>query len=232
MRLSKRMRAAADFVFQGSKVADIGCDHAYTSIYLIENKIADYVIAMDINKGPLERAEDNIERHCMRQKIETRLSDGIHSLKRGEAEVLLIAGMGGALTVKILSDRPEFVAECRELILQPQSEIFLVRHYLHEIGFRIDEERMILEDGKYYFIIKAVPVPENIYEKEVFYLYGKKLLEQKDEVLKEFLLKEREKGRRVEEKLLEHPNERTGKRLLEIRKKLMYIKEGLEYYEM
>ena len=89
-------------ITKGGKVADIGCDHAYLSIYMIKHQIAESVIAMDVNRGPLERARDNIRKSGYENQINVRLSDGIKELNVGEADTLLIAGMGGGLIQKIL----------------------------------------------------------------------------------------------------------------------------------
>ena len=95
MQLSHRLTTVAEFVTKGNKVADIGCDHAHTSIYLVEKGIAASSIAMDVNKGPLQRANENISRFGFEGRITTRLSDGAKELTPGEADTLLISGMGG-----------------------------------------------------------------------------------------------------------------------------------------
>lgn len=228
MQLSKRLEALANTVTKGSRVADIGCDHAYVSIYLMENKIAEHVIAMDINRGPLERANVNIAQYGLSTKIETRLSDGAKKLNQGEVDSILIAGMGGALMVKILSERTSVMKECNELILQPQSEIFLVRKFLHKQGFRIDSEQMLVDEGKYYTILRAIPGKE-CYNSEVQYLYGKYLLEKKDSCLKEFLFHQLAKKKAILERL-EQTNAIT--RMEEIKKEIEYIIEGVTYYDL
>ncbi len=237
MQLSNRLTTVAQFVTKGNRVADIGCDHAHTSIYLVENGIAISSIAMDINKGPLERAKENICRYQYEDKITTRLSDGAKELKVGEVDTLLMSGMGGLLVNKILSDSIEVVKRAKELILQPQSEIALVRKYIYELGFFIEKEAMLIEDEKYYTVMKAVRadiVGENIltkpYEKEIFYRYGKLLLEEKNLVLKQFL----EYGKQSYEKILEEISgqlsEKTQIRCKELKEELKYIGEALEYY--
>jgi len=148
MQLSLRLKTVADSVTGGSRVADVGCDHAYIAIHLAENNIAPRVIAMDVNKGPLSKARDNIELRGLKDRIETRLSDGLARLTPGEADTVVIAGMGGALMARILTDGETDLNEVKELILQPQSEIFLVRRYLHENGYRIESEKMEKEDEK------------------------------------------------------------------------------------
>ena len=156
LNISDRLKKVANCVKKDSFVADIGCDHAYTAIYLVKNKIAKKVIAMDINKGPLEKAKSNICNNRLEDYIETRLSDGGKELKKGEVNTILISGMGGRLTTKILDDSLDVVRECRQLVLQPQSEIYLVREYIAKIGFRIEYEDMFIDEGKYYVIINAL----------------------------------------------------------------------------
>ncbi len=156
VRLSRRLQAVADFVTSGSRIADVGCDHAYTSIYLAEHGIAPGIIAMDVNQGPIDRAKENIRKYGHSDIIETRKSDGLEKLEPGEADTILIAGMGGALMVQILTNKKEVLQSVKELVLQPQSEIHKVRRMLQEEGFLIVGEDMVKEDGKYYFIMKAL----------------------------------------------------------------------------
>lgn len=191
VQLSERLLAAAGMVTKGNIVADIGCDHAYTSIYLCQAGIAPKVIAMDVNKGPLAGAKAHVEEADLAEKIDIRLSDGLQKLLPGEADTVLLCGMGGLLMIKILSDYPEVTASLKELILQPQSEVGEVRRFLHKQGYEITKEHMLKEDGKFYMMMRAVlcDEPQN-YEKECEYLYGKLLLEEKNEVLSEFLDRE------------------------------------------
>lgn len=225
MELSKRLQAVADKVTRGSRVADIGCDHGYVSIYLMKSQIAQSVVAMDVNEGPLNRAALHIEREGLSDYIETRLSDGLKKLKAGEADSIICAGMGGRLTVKILSEREEITRGVKELILQPQSEIDLVRNYLCQIGFGIMEEDMILDEGKYYQIIKAKPAAA--YElTRAEAKYGPCLIKDRNPVLKEFLLLEQTKYEKILSGLKQMKHEQTG----ELEEKLLFIQQALMGY--
>lgn len=144
------MAAVARLVPSGVVACDIGCDHGFVAIYLVQKHICPKVIAMDIHKGPLLRAKEHIESASLSAYIETRLSDGIEKLLPGEAECMIAAGMGGRLVVKILEDAPEKLKSLRYLVLQPQSELAFVRSYLRSKGFSIRKEDMVLEDGKFY----------------------------------------------------------------------------------
>lgn len=150
MLLSDRMLAVAGLVQPCSVIADIGCDHGYVAMELIRRHVCDKVIAMDINQGPLEQAKSNIRDYGMREFIETRLSDGTQALGPGEADGIICAGMGGKLTIHILTEGRELIRHMQQLILQPQSEIKEVRSFLREEGYQIDREDMVCEDGKYY----------------------------------------------------------------------------------
>ncbi|MDO5291882.1 MAG: class I SAM-dependent methyltransferase [bacterium] len=225
MQLSKRLKALTQLVTKGLRVADIGCDHAYVSIELCQKEIASKVIAMDINKGPLERAAANILMYGYEDRIETRLSNGAEKLQVGEVDALLIAGMGGALMKNILSSRQDVVDQLSELYLQPQSEVFLVRGYLREHGFVIEKETMLIDEGKYYVMMKAVRGVHTECSK-VFDCYGKYLLEHKDPTLFEFLTHELAKKKKIVATL----SEKYADRISELNEEIALIEGGLKFY--
>ncbi|MFQ7420786.1 MAG: class I SAM-dependent methyltransferase [Blautia massiliensis (ex Durand et al. 2017)] len=156
VQLSMRLRAIAGMVTKGNRLADVGCDHGYLSIYLVGERIVPSAIAMDVRPGPLSRARENISRYGLEDYIETRLSDGLTKLEPGEGDTLVIAGMGGPLMERILKDGAKVREGFQELILQPQSDLPHFRHFLSEIGWEIVREEMIKEDGKFYPMMKAV----------------------------------------------------------------------------
>ena len=227
VQLSNRLLAAAGMVTKGNIVADIGCDHAYTSIYLCQAGIAPRVIAMDVNKGPLKGAKAHVEEAGLTQQIDIRLSDGLQKLLPGEADTVLLCGMGGLLMIKILSDYPEITASMKELILQPQSEVGEVRHFLHKQGYCITGEHMLKEDGKFYVMMRAVQCAKaQTYEKECEYLYGKLLLDEKNEVLSEFLEREHRLRRDVLEALSGQNTENARARKDSLRQEFALIEEA------
>ena len=156
MNISKRLSRLAAMVTEGSRLADVGTDHGYVPLCLYRQGRIPSAIAMDINEGPLERARAHIREAGLEHYIETRLSDGLHALRAGEADTVLIAGMGGGLTERILTDGKGVLETVRELVLQPQSEIWRVRRFLCENGWRIVCEDIVLDEGKYYPIFRAV----------------------------------------------------------------------------
>ena len=192
MQISERLNLVADFVPACQTAADIGTDHGYIPIELIKRKTVQYAYAMDINRGPLERAKEHIEVENMSDRIQIRQSDGLKELKPGEAQTIIIAGMGGALTVRILENGKETAEQAQTLVLSPHSEIELVRKYLIQNGYEIVREKMILDHEKYYTVMKAEKAenPDEVrkqYQDEICYLYGKKLIEEADDTLYRYL---------------------------------------------
>lgn len=231
MELSKRLYAVAGLVTEGASVADIGTDHGYVPIYLVERGIASKVIAMDVNQGPLNRARMHIVGHGLGARIETRLSDGLARICPGEVDTVIVSGMGGPLTIRILQEGKEVAEQLNALILQPQSEICRVRRFLTENGYRIEQEDMVLEDGKYYPVMRVVHGTKEPYE-EWEYLYGKRLLEARHPVLLEFLKRELH----IKESILEQLAGRSGsesarERAEEICREREWIRKALAQYE-
>lgn len=156
--ISNRLTTVADMVPEGSKIADVGTDHGFVPIYLALSGRIEHAIAMDVRKGPLERATIHVEEYGLKDVIETRLSDGLEKLGQGEADTMICAGMGGPLMRRILESNPPRRFGLKTLILEPQSEIMNFRIFLRENGYEITDEDFLLEDGKYYPVIKAVVV--------------------------------------------------------------------------
>lgn len=188
IRLSARMEAVAALCEKGGCGADVGCDHAYVSIYLVQNGIFDKMLAMDLRKGPLSAAEEHIRDEGLTAKIECRLSDGLCELRAQEADSVICAGMGGELMVRILSDGFEKIKAMKQLILQPQSEVAEVRRFLKRNSFKITQQDMVFEDGKFYPMFRAVPgTEEDTGDDELYLEYGRQLLESAHPVLKKYL---------------------------------------------
>lgn len=153
--LSQRLRTVAHMVTAGNAVCDVGCDHGFVPVYLVQKGISPKVLAMDLREGPLRAAREHVTAYGLEEKIETRLSDGLHNYNIGEADTLICAGMGGSLMRRILAEDRKKTDSFRELILQPQSEIEKFRCFLRERGYRILDEEMVEEDGKFYQAIRA-----------------------------------------------------------------------------
>lgn len=232
MQLSKRMHLLASKVTEGNRLADVGTDHGYIPIALILKKKIPSAIAMDVNRGPLNRAEEHIRTYGLDTYIETRLSDGLHELKERESDTVLIAGMGGALTVRILSEGTHCLNTVKELILQPQSEIYLVREWLYQNNFRIVEEDIVLDDGKYYPVMKAVHGQAEALDEHALY-YGDVHVQKSPEVLASFLKKEMEKNGKIMAVLRENGQENADRmqELKEKEKRLLQMQTALKRSE-
>ncbi len=211
MKLSNRMEAIAAMVTPGGRLADIGTDHAYVPIALLERGIMQSAIAMDVRSGPLARARAHIADAGLTERIDTRLSDGLSDLAPQEADTIILAGMGGMLIRQILSNGRVTAHSARELVLQPQSDLAVLRRFLQEDGYRILDEDMICEDGKYYTVIKVTGSPHTESDDllperngkriggwtDAEAAYGPVLLAQKHPVLKEYLQKEEKQLQRL-----------------------------------
>ena len=229
MELSKRLQAVADLVDDGLIVADIGTDHGYIPIYLVKEQKCRKAFAMDVNEGPLLRAKEHIAEHGLSHLIEVRQSDGVKALAPGEAECVVVAGMGGALTIKIMEEGKEIFRDLKAFVLQPQSELEKVRQYLYENNYHVVREDIVLEDGKFYPMMKVVNGQTSEYDSKEL-RYGKELLRQKHPVLKQLL----EKEQQTKETILSHLNPDSGEhvqnRIDELKREIAVVKEALEVY--
>ena len=238
--ISARMRALTRLVTPGRIVCDIGCDHGFVSIYLVQKNIAPKVFAMDVRSGPLSQAQSHIQQYGLVNEIETRLSDGLTKLAVGEAECMICAGMGGPLMSKILEEGRAQALAMKELVLQPQSEIEEFRAYLRSNGYRIVEEDMVFEDGKYYPMMKVVPVSgsdldlqkEETEDQVIFDRFGEYLLKQKNPILKQYLDFSEEMTGSLIVKLKEQSGERAQARLPKLEQDLVLIQAAKEYFKM
>lgn len=185
MNLSVRMSEIVKYVPKGSKVIDVGTDHAYVPIYLRKNKIAASVLATDVNKGPLEKAAKNIAKYKV-DNIALKHTSGLEGINYYVPDVVMISGMGGFLVIDIIKTSLELVNKVSRLILQPQHDIDEVRKYIHSIGFKIIDESMVYDAGKYYVVIVCEHGIES-YENEYEYTYGKKLIENRQDIFKEWI---------------------------------------------
>lgn len=176
-------------VTPGKRLADVGTDHGYIPIFLVGRGISPSAVAMDINQGPLSRAGEHIRKFGLEDRIKIRLSDGLKNLKSEEADSMIAAGMGGGLIIRILSESQKTAESLDELILQPQSEIAKVRRYLIDAGYRIEAEDMVLEEGKFYPMMRVIRGEKEDYSWEELE-FGKRLLEQGHPVLRQYLERE------------------------------------------
>ena len=155
MKLGERLKTIAAMVPKGAVLADIGTDHAYLPIFLVEQGIVSRAIAGDVHKGPYLSAKSTVLEAGLQDGISVRLGDGLEVLTPGEADVIAIAGMGGPNIVDILSSRPEIISEVKRLILQPMIGAAQVRHWLTDNGWRLIQEQLVEDEGRLYQVIAA-----------------------------------------------------------------------------
>jgi tRNA (adenine22-N1)-methyltransferase len=228
MKLSRRLETIASFVPEGSAVADIGTDHGYIPIHLVQEGKAKHAIAMDVRKGPLLRAQAHIHEAGLEAHVEVRLSDGLLNLEQNEADCVVIAGMGGELIIHILEEGRGLWEGIPHWVLSPHSELDKVRRFLEEQEFFIERETMIREEGKFYTVmgINRTNKAGEKDEREISYRYGRSLLESKDPVLKEYLKKEEEQLEQIIRGLSESQTEAAVRRMEELKLELAYNKEA------
>ena len=153
--ISKRLLCCASMVQPGSRVADIGTDHGYLGIYLLQSGAARHVIACDLRKDPLENARRNAKLFGVDGAMELRLSDGLEKILPDEVDTVVMAGMGGDLIQKILSQCPWRKREGLQFILQPQSAGNVLRRWLCEDGFEIRREEPV-QDGHFLYTVMDI----------------------------------------------------------------------------
>lgn len=154
-QLDNRLKLCADFVRSGAKLADIGTDHAYLPVWLCRIGRCPCAIAADINPEPLKRGQSTIIESGMSGRIETRLSDGLKEIKSDEADDIVIAGMGGELIAKILSECSFAADSSKHFILQPMTKSEVLIAWLCENGFKILKQDCCVASGKCYTVILA-----------------------------------------------------------------------------
>ncbi|MCM1497489.1 MAG: class I SAM-dependent methyltransferase [Clostridium sp.] len=251
INLSDRMEAVVSMVSsQSFAVADVGCDHAYVSIALVRRKITDYVIATDVRKGPLAIAWDNVRAAGLEKEIDLRLGDGLEKLVPGEVDNVVIAGIGGLLMKSILERGGHILGQAvvkrPVLVLQPQSDLQEVRIFLYHHAYHIVREKMLLEDGKYYTVMRAEPcsgetaLQEGKQYTPAEWLYGMDNLQRQDRVLYTYLQNEGSNLREVSGRLADEigrtkksgrePSARIQERWRAVQENMQINEAAFKYY--
>lgn len=155
IRLTPRLLTAANMVNANRELVDIGTDHAYLPVYLIEQGITQSALACDINPNPLKNAKITIDKANLSEQIELRISDGLDNVSENEAEEIVIAGMGGLMIADIIERTSWLKNADKHLVLQPMTHAEDVRAALFSNGFRIDKETACNESRHVYLILSA-----------------------------------------------------------------------------
>lgn len=262
MRLSKRLTAIAQMVNAagpsekdrktGYCLLDVGTDHAHIPIRLLMSGVIEHAIAMDVIEGPLEKARENVALYGVADRVCLRLSDGLDAYEIGEAQGLVIAGMGGRIMSRILCREPDKTLDFEELILQPQADPEFVRRAVRELGLAIDREKIVLEDNKYYPVIHVIHAPyegpdwkkskayhtyhreedKNLFQ-EAEDLFGPVLIRERDDMLRSYLLWQKGVNDRILYSL-QRANpaaDAVKEKKAEVIRKESLIRTALEYFD-
>lgn len=162
IHLTPRLQAAAELVPAGTRIADIGTDHAYLPVYLCASGTCPAAIAADVAAGPLQAARSHVQGAGLMDRISCRQSDGLQGIRPGEVDGAVFCGMGGPLIERLLSASPEVTASLSFLVLQPQSSAAGLRRYLYQHDWHLTGERLVEEDGRLYELMRAVPGRERL----------------------------------------------------------------------
>ncbi len=222
MQIELKMRLAkiADAIKNIDCLADIGTDHGYLPVKLIQEKRIKKAIAGDINPSPLKKAQSIIAENKLESFIETRLGSGLSILEPGEADGIVIAGMGGILISQILSDHENVAKAAKHLILQPMNNQSHLRHFLEDNNYKITNEALVCEGRRIYEIIIAQTGQMTIndwLEYELGYGYR----ENSDDLLEDFIRRKLE----IENKILaETSKKKTSMAQEQFIKSNLYIK--------
>jgi tRNA (adenine22-N1)-methyltransferase len=188
MDLSIRLNAIVNMIEKCDSVIDVGTDHGYVPIYLVKSGVIKSAIASDINKGPVEKAKNNIAVNNVSEQISCRLGSGLSTVKKGEVQIAIIAGMGGNLIRDILEADLDVVKEFEYMILQPVQNAEVLREYLCVAGYDIIDEEICKDDGKFYEIIKVKYATKPLILASIYYEISKVLIDKKSVVMKDFIV--------------------------------------------
>lgn len=190
MKLTDRLLKIASLVDEGKKIADIGTDHGYIPVYLLKNDKIDFAILADVNKGPLDNARKEVRHNKLEDKVDLRLGSGIEVLNENEVDQIIIAGMGGILISELLEAKTSVAQNAEKLILQPMQAQDELRKYLYKNGYEVINEVLVKEDFRIYEIIEAKYTGKKTeVSDEIYYEVSNKLIENKDQLLVEFINK-------------------------------------------
>ena len=192
IKLSKRLEAISSLVPNNSKVIDIGCDHGLLDIYLYQSKISSKVIASDINENALNNAKENIKNNNLEKCIETRLGNGLDTLKEtDDIDTIIISGMGAHTVVGILKNNINKLKRINTIIVQSNTKIEFLRKEIIKLNYLIKDEILIEDNKKIYTIIKFVKGKKKYTKKEIF--LGPILIKKNTSVFQKYNQKEIEK---------------------------------------
>jgi tRNA (adenine22-N1)-methyltransferase len=228
--LTPRLKIIADSIQGYETVADIGSDHAYLPIYLVKNRRVKSAIATDINSGPVEISKKGLKSHKVEAMVTVRQGNGLEVIAPGEAEVIVIAGMGGILIRDILEKDVKVAESVKLLILQPMRDSDKVRRWLLTNGFGITDEELVKEQDKIYEVIWAKPM-DTEKTAEGLMLMGDRIIEKKHPLAVEYINKKMSELEKVVAALEVMDIESCRERTEECRILLSYYLEVLQWVQ-
>ncbi|MBQ4543588.1 MAG: SAM-dependent methyltransferase [Clostridia bacterium] len=182
--LPDRLKAVVSLIPKCNVLADIGTDHAYIPIHAVLNGIAKTSIAADVVEGPLKIAKQNINTYMLSEKISVVKSNGLKNIIN--ADLIVIAGMGGTLIGEILEADTDKAKNASALVLQPMSCTYELRKKLHILGFMIDKEILVRDSGKIYTAM-VVKKGQQQFDSNIQYEIGKYLIDTKPPLFNEYI---------------------------------------------
>ncbi|MEL7646754.1 MAG: class I SAM-dependent methyltransferase [Sedimentibacter sp.] len=219
-----RLECIKSMVSRCAAAADVGTDHGYVAEMLLNDNICERVIATDLNEGPLKRATEYLTGISLDQRCDFRLGSGLTVLEEGEADSIIIAGMGGDLIADIIETSKNIALAAKELILQPMTAADKLRKYLTESGFVIEDEKIVKEYHHYYFIMKAVPGHSDKTD-EIYYKFSQHLILRKDPLMMEYLKKVIKTNENIISSIEKTGNREYNEKIKELQNKNEKIRE-------
>lgn len=223
MEISKRLEFIARYIDECNSIVDVGTDHGYIPIYAVKNELCKQAIASDINKDPVKKAKLNVALEGLSSKIDTRLGGGLQTVKKGEVEGVVIAGMGGNLIRDILEFDKHKLPYFKFLILQPAQNPEVLREYLYTNGYEIIAEDLCFDEGIYYELFKVKKSSKEKMElSPIYYEFSPILIKKKHPLLLGYLKEKEEKYKRILS-FIKDDSESAKRRKEEIENKLEEI---------
>ncbi|NLT95286.1 MAG: SAM-dependent methyltransferase [Clostridia bacterium] len=218
VKLSKRLKRIADYVPMGTVVADIGTDHALLPSFLVQERLVPAAVAVDVSPGPLEIAQKQVRALLLADRISVRLGDGLTVINPGEVQTVVIAGMGGATIKKILTQSPQVVDKLQRLILQPNVAAEFIRSWALHNNWKIIDEEIVFEDGRFYEIIVLEPGKMEL-EDDIFLFLGPKLVEKFHPLLVDYLKRQKAGDQEILDELIKSTGQGAKEKALAIKEK-------------
>ncbi|WP_088815275.1 MULTISPECIES: tRNA (adenine(22)-N(1))-methyltransferase TrmK [Listeria] len=229
-KLSNRLTCVANYIPKGSRIADIGSDHAYLPCYAILNEIASFAVAGEVAKGPFESAQEQVIKAELSGKIDVRFGDGLAVITSADAiDTVVIAGMGGTLIRTILEAEPQKLTSVRRLILQPNIGAWQIREWAENNYFKLISEAILREDNKTYEILVLEKTERAARYTDKERLLGPFLLTEKNDVFVAKWQHELANWQRIVAGLQNgQESEQNADKMKELTKKIQLVEEVLK----